>query len=126
MPHLVFEGELDLEKLSREIPKAVYRWGTAVLKTENVWCRADGLALLVEGVVVEFSRAVHPVAVVATARGTTGVRLWRQVHVERTPAVQRWLAVLATDIHRFGGGALQTTNVGEEILAGLELGSRPG
>jgi len=121
MPHLVFEGELDLERLGGEIPMAVHRWGKAVLKTENVWCRLDGKALLVEGVVVEFSRAVHPVAVVATARGTTGIRLWRQVHVERTPAVQRWLAVIAADISRLGGGALQTTNVAEEILAGLAL-----
>lgn len=119
MPHLVFEGELDLVSLAGEIPLAVHRWGTAVLKTENIWCRSDGRALLVEGVVVEHSRAVHPVAVIATAHGTTGVRFWRQVAVERTPAVQRWLAVVANEIHRLGGGALQTTNVGEEILAGL-------
>jgi hypothetical protein len=121
MPHLVFEGEMDLERIAGEIQCAVHRWGTAVLKTENVWRRSDGRALLVEGVVVEHSRAVHPVAMVATAHGTTGVRLWRQVEVERTPAVQRWLAVIAADLSRLGGGPLKTTNVGEEILAGLSL-----
>ncbi len=125
MPHVVFEGEMDLVKIAGEVPMAVHRWGTAVLKTENTWCRSDGRALLVEGVVVEHSRAVHPVAIVATSHDTTGVRLWRLVAVERTPAVQRWLAVVAAEIHRLGGGALQTTNLGEEILAGLEMGSRP-
>jgi hypothetical protein len=123
MPHFVFEGESDIAGLTGEIPLAVHRWGTAVLKTENLWCRSDGRALLVEGVVVEFSRAVHPVAVVTTGHGSTSVRLWRQVQVERTPAVQRWLAVIAAEVHRFGGGGLQTTNVGEETLAGLDLGS---
>ena len=121
MPHLVFEGEMDLEDLVGGIPRSVHRWGTAVLKTESIWCRSDGRALLVEGVVVENSRAVHPVALIATARGTTSVRLWQQAPVERTPAVQRWLAVLAGDVCGLGAGALQTTNMGDEILEGLAL-----
>lgn len=121
MPHLILEGEMDLERVLDAIPRGVHRWGSAVLKTENVWHRSDRLAVLVEGVVVEHSRAVHPVALVATARGTTSVRLWPLAPVERTPAVQRWLAVLARDLGRLGGGALRTTNVADEILAGLEI-----
>lgn len=121
MPHLILEGEVDLESVFAGIPSGVHRWRTAVLKTENAWFRSDGLAVLVEGVVVEHSRAVHPVALIATARGTTSIRLWPLAPVERTPAVQRWLAVLACDIRRQEGFPLRTTNVAEEILSGLEI-----
>ncbi len=122
MPHLIFDGELDLRGFEDGLRLEAQRWGTAVLKTESLWWRSDRRALLVEGVVVEHSRAVHPVAVVATGRGTTSVRLWQRAPVERTPAVQRWLAVLACELRRLGGGPLHTTNIGEEVLAGLELG----
>lgn len=121
MPHLVLDGESDLQMIVGGLQFEVHRWGNAVLKTETVWLRSDGQALLVEGVVVEHSRAVHPVAVVATARGTTGVRLWQRAPVERTPAVQRWLAVLACELRQLGGGPLLTTNIGEEVLAGLKF-----
>ena len=63
MPHLVLSGEVKLGDIASQISPEVHRWGTAVLKTEAVWCRSDGEALLVEGVVVEHSRPLHPVAV---------------------------------------------------------------
>lgn len=124
MPHIILDGESDLQVIVDGLQLEVQRWGAAVLKTETVWLRSNGRALLVEGVVVEHSRAVHPVAIVAPARGTTGVRLWQRAPVERTPAVQRWLGVLACELRRLGAGPLLTTNIGEEVLAGLELGSR--
>jgi hypothetical protein len=122
MPHLILERDLDLRKVADGLNLEVVRWRTAVLKTETVWVRADGRAVLVEGVVVEHSRAVHPVAVIETARGTTGVRLWKRVAVERTPAVQRWLAIVAGELQRLGAGALTTTNISGEILADLAIG----
>ena len=123
MPHLILDGEMDFECVGDELQSEVHRWGTAVLKIESLWWRSDKRALLVEGVVVEHSRAVHPVALVAAARGITSVRLWQRAPVERTAAVQRWLAVIACELQRLGGGGLQTTNLGEEVLADLEISS---
>ena len=123
MPHLILDGEMDFECVGDDLESEVHRWGTAVLKIESLWWRSDKRALLVEGVVVEHSRAVHPVALVAAARGITSVRLWQRAPVERTAAVQRWLAVIACELQRLGGGGLQTTNLGEEVLADLEISS---
>ena len=123
MPHLILDGEMDFGCVGDDLESEVHRWGTAVLKIESLWWRSDKRALLVEGVVVEHSRAVHPVALVAAARGITSVRLWQRAPVERTAAVQRWLAVIACELQRLGGGGLQTTNLGEEVLAGLEIAS---
>jgi hypothetical protein len=121
MPHIILKGEMDLRRVVNELPRQAHRWGTVVLKIEEVWARQDFCAVLVEGVVVEHSRAVHPVAIVATGRGTTSVRLWPRAPVERTPAVQRWLAVIAAGLSELGGGAVDTTNVAVEILAELSL-----
>ena len=121
MPHFILDREMDLHRVAHELPRGVHRWRTAVLKVEEVWARPDALAVLIEGIVVEHSRAVHPVAIVATGRGSTSVRLWPRAPVERTPAVQRWLAVIAAALRGLGGGAVETTNVADEIVEDLAL-----
>lgn len=121
MPHIVLEGAVDLDVVCRRLDLAVERWGRAVIKTADKWRRSDGGAMLVDGVVVELGRPLHPVAVVAHRDGDTVIRLWPVVEVERTAAVQRWLAVIANGIQGLGGGAVVTTNIGADILHGLDL-----
>jgi hypothetical protein len=121
MPHLVLRGTIDLARLAADSEPGVARWRLAVLKTGDAWFRSDGNAVLIEGVVVEHTRPLHPVAAVALRDGDTIIRLWPVVPVERTPAVQRWLAVLARRLQDRGGGAVRTTNIGLEILDGLGL-----
>ena len=121
MPHLVLRGSLDLARAAKELDVGVVRWERAVIKTGDRWLRADAEALLVDGVVVELSRPLHPVAMIAERDGDSVVRLWPVVEVERTPAVQRWLAVLAAGLQRLGAGPVVTTNIGPEVLDGLDL-----
>jgi hypothetical protein len=123
MPHVVLDGVFDVEALLDHMPREVRKWGPAVLKTEQLWRRADGRAMLVEGVVVEHSRPLHPIAVVAHDRGDTRVSLWPHAPVERTPAVQRWLATVAGDVRNLTGGTLRTTNISSSLLEGLGLSS---
>ena len=123
MPHVILEGRVDLDRVAESLAGEVQRWGPVVLKTEASWRRSDGLALLVEGVVIEHSRPLHPVAVIAETKGDTGVRLWRLAPVERTPAVQRWLASIAGELRRHGAGALKTTNIAAELWQDLGLGT---
>jgi hypothetical protein len=122
MPHLILSGLLDLELVASGLDGQVQRWGAAVLKTETSWCRSDGLAILIEGVVIEHGRPLHPVAVINHSHGDTSVRLWSVAPVERTRAVQRWLALVAAELHHLGAGALKTTNIADELLQDLELG----
>lgn len=121
MPHLVLRGSVDFNTVTRELNMDVVRWGRAVIKTIDRWLRADAEAMLVDGVVVELARPLHPVALMATRDGDTVIRLWPVVEVERTPAVQRWLAVLAGEVQRLGGGPVVTTNIGPEVLEGIDL-----
>ena len=121
MPHLVLRGEVTIDRLAGELELEVVRWGRAVIKTGDCWLRSDGAAVLVEGVVVELSRPLHPVAMIAGRDGDTVIRLWPVIEIERTPAVQRWLAVLAGGLQRLGAGPVVTTNIGSEVLDGLDL-----
>jgi len=121
MPHVILEGRVDLDRVAESLAGEVQRWGPVVLKTEASWRRSDGLALLVEGVVIEHSRPLHPVAVIAETKGDTGVRLWRLAPVERTPAVQRWIASIAGELRRYGAGPLKTTNIAAELWRDLGL-----
>ncbi len=122
MPHVILEGELDLERLAGQIETGIVRWGRAVLKTSAVWLRRDGDAVLIEGVVIEFSRPLLPVAIVTHHHGDTAVRLWAPVPVERTRAVQRWLALVGVQARNAGAGALKSTNLAEDLWTDLGLG----
>ncbi len=121
MPHLVLRGAVDFHRAGTELDLGVIRWGRAVIKTSDVWKRSDGEALLADGVVVELGRPLHPVALVAGRDGDTVVRLWPVVEVERTPAVQHWLGAIARSLQALGCGPVRTTNIGGEILKGLDL-----
>lgn len=119
MPHLVLSGVLDLGPIRLE--PEVHRWGRAVLKTDACWLRSDNTAMLVDGVVVEFSRPLHPVAAVAHHRGDTTVRLWKTVAVERTKAIQRWLCLVTVALQRCGAGPVRVTNIPPDLWQDLDL-----
>jgi hypothetical protein len=125
MPHLVLAGCRSAAELMAHLEPVVRRWGRAVLKTESCWLRADGRALLVAGVVVELGRPLHPVALVDCRGSTTVLGLWRLAPVERTPAVQRWLALLAADLCSWGVGPLASTNLSPDLWSDLALGYAP-
>ena len=121
MPHLVLKGDLDYSDVAERMESCLHRSGRSVLKTEGCWLKHGGKGLLVEGVVVEFSRPLHPVAVVMPRQQDTIVRLWSLVTVERTPAVQRWLVLVAHELQRCGGGNVISTNISEEISSEMGL-----
>lgn len=121
MPHIILRGAVDFEAIVSSLNVEAQRWRAAVLKIEASWRRSDDLAVLVEGVVIEHSRPQHPVAVITESHGDTSVRLWRLAPVERTPAVQRWLASVAGELRRLGAGPVKTTNIAGELLHDLGL-----
>ena len=121
MPHVILTGTLDFDAVVPSFKNEAQRWRAAVHKNEASWLRSDGLAVLVEGVVIEHSRPLHPVAVITQSHGDTSVRLWRLAPVERTPAVQHWLASIAAELQRVGAGPTKTTNIADELLLDLEL-----
>jgi hypothetical protein len=129
MPHIILRGEISPEQVVEDFLPKVHRWGRAVLKLSECWLRKDRRALLVDGVVVELSRPLHPVILVGVQENETHVRLWPRVDVERTWPVQRLLAVYAADLVGYESvhGAL-STNIPEQLwrdLPSLAADSQP-
>lgn len=121
MPHLVLTGHMDMEAALAGFSPEVHRWGRVVLKTAECWLRRDRRALLIEGVVVEYARPLHPIVQVALNDASITVRLWPPVDVERTPAVQRLLGLVAAQLQQSGAGEVCTTNIPGEHLDGIAL-----
>lgn len=121
MPHLKLEGEFAADRITEGLTSEVHRWGRSVLKIEACWLRADRLAVLVEGVVVEHSRPLHPVAIVSRQDSHTTVRLWSTAPVERTDSVRRLLGIIASQLQRLGAGPVVVTNIPRETLSGLGI-----
>jgi hypothetical protein len=129
MPHIILKGEIEPEQVVEEFLPKVHRWGRAVLKLAEAWLRKDRRALLVEGVVVELSRPLHPVILVGAQEGEVHIRLWPRVDVERTWPVQRLLAVYAAELVGYDSveGPL-STNIPEQLwrdLPALATESQP-
>ena len=129
MPHIILRGEIDPEQVVEDFLPEVHRWDRAVLKLADSWLRKDRRAILVEGVVVELSRPLHPVILVGVQEGETHLRLWSRVDVERTWPVQRLLAVCAAGLVSYEsvGGTL-STNIPEQLwrdLPPLAMESQP-
>jgi hypothetical protein len=84
-----------------------------VARIEGSYLSADGRTLLVQCVVVEYGRPLHPVFVVTHRERDTAVHLWPVVRVERTEAVKRALLEVAAELTAFGAAEIVATNLTE-------------
>jgi hypothetical protein len=112
MPHVVRRGRADLDAAWKGLPAGPWRWGRAVARVEGRYLAAEGNVLLVQGVVVEYGRPVHPVVMVTHRGEETAVHFWPVVRVERTEAVKRLLVQVAAELEAFGAGEVVATNLG--------------
>jgi hypothetical protein len=113
MPHVVRRGCADLHAAWRGLPLGPWRWGRAVARVEGRYLAAEGHTLLVQCVVVEYGRPLHPVIMIAHRGQETAVHLWPVVRVERTEAVKRVVLEVAAGLQAFGAGEIVATNLTE-------------
>lgn len=112
MPHVIRAGRADLAAAWRRLPEGPWRWGPAVARLEGSFLGRDERSLLVAAVVVEHGRPLHVLVIVSVREDETAVRLWPPLSVERTEAVKRLVAHVASELVAFGAGAVRTTNLG--------------
>ncbi|MDW7968149.1 MAG: hypothetical protein RMI39_08530, partial [Thermoanaerobaculum sp.] len=61
MPHVILAGHVDLERAWRRFPSGPFRLGKAVVRVEGRYLSSSQRELLLQAVVVEFGRPLHPV-----------------------------------------------------------------
>lgn len=111
MPHVIRAGRADLTAAWRGLPEGPWRWGSAVARLEGGFLGRDERSLLLAAVVVEYGRPLHVLVLVSTREDETAVRLWPALPVERTEAVKRLVAHIASELQVFGAGEVRTTNL---------------
>ena len=122
MPHVILTGTLDFDAVASSLDGDAHRWRAAVLKNEASWRRSDGLAVLIEGVVIEHSRPLHPVAVITQSHNDTSVqtvapRAGRTHHPRFNAGSPR----SRVELQRLGAGPVKTTNIADDLLHDLDL-----
>lgn len=122
MPHVILSGQADLVSAWQEFPEGPFRFGNAVARIEGRFLSAARRELLLEAVVVEFGRPLHPVLLVSLRQEGTAVHLWDVVRVERTEAVKALIALVAKELSRFGAGEVRSTNLKAEFFAPSDAG----
>lgn len=111
MPHVIRAGRADLAAAWRGLPEGPWRWGGAVARLEGGFLGRDERSLLLAAVVVEYGRPIHVLVLISVRDDETAVRLWPPLPVERTDAVKRLVAHLASELTAFGAGEVRTTNL---------------
>lgn len=111
MPHVIRAGRADLTAAWRSLPEGPWRWGSTVARLEGGFLGRDERSLLLAAVVVEYGRPLHVLVLVSVREDETAVRLWPALPVERTEAVKRLVAHVASELQAFGAGEVRTTNL---------------
>ena len=114
MPHVVIEGQVNLEEFFRGLESIQERDNEGIRKITDTYLNSKGTSMLLESVVVEGgSTQKFMIAVGSKGTGVT-VRLLPLTDPEKTPGVKRLMADVARQVvKRFPGATFGKTNLRE-------------
>ncbi len=115
MPHVVLEGELDLQRLRDDFEPVIERWGDDLLKVRLLYMERQGQELLLDTLVVESGHLQRFFIQVTRHEGSAVLRLLPQTDPEKTDGVKRALARAAALVREHAAGECRygATNLSE-------------
>ena len=113
MPHLVFEGDLDLESWAQDFEPVLLRSEEDVLRADRIYFEREGRDLLIEALVVEAGRKrSFYVRISRHSDGSTTLRVDPLTHPERSPGLRVLVTHLARELLRCTSEAkVRSTNL---------------
>lgn len=113
MPHLVIEGEVDLEAYARDFSPILIRSGRDVLRADHVYLGRDHREVLIEALVVEAGRKLSfYVKLSRHDDGSATLRIDPMTHPERSDGVRALVTRLAEDwLARTRAARVRATNL---------------
>lgn len=113
MPHVVIEGEVDLEAWVRDFTPILIRREGDVLRADRVFLDRECQNVLVEALAVEAGRKQPFYIKISLRRGSEAtLRVDPMTHPERSPGVRDLVAKLASDLlERTPGARVGRTNL---------------
>ncbi len=113
MPHVVIEGEVDLEAWVRDFTPVLIRREGDALRADRVFLDRERQNVLVEALAVEAGRKQPFYIKISLRRGREAtLRVDPMTHPERSPGVRDLVAKLASDLlERTPGARVGRTNL---------------
>ena len=113
MPHVVFEGRVDVAAFARAFEPVLIRRNGDVLRADSVYLEGSGRTALVECLAVEARRKQSFYAKLSTHdRGAATLRVDPMTHPDRSPGVRDLVAALAAQVlQRNPGVSVGAANV---------------
>ena len=113
MPHLVFEGDVDLAAYARNYAPVLIRHGKDVLRADRVYVEREQREVLIEALVVEAGRKMpFYVRISRHTDGSTTLRVDPMTHPERSPGLRELVTTLAEQLlERTRGAKIRATNL---------------
>ena len=115
MPHVVLEGEVDLQRLCERFEPVFERWGDDLLKIQRLYMQQQGEEVLLDTLVVESGHRQLFFIQLTRREGGAVLRLLPQTDPEKTDGVKRALARAAALVREHAAGECRygSTNLSE-------------
>lgn len=116
MPHVILEGDIDLDEVARRHEPFVERDGDRLIKAERLYLDSRGRAALLETLVVERHHTQKFFIQLQLRPGGLTVRLEPLTDPEKGAGVKRALAMVAHRIRLATGCRYGSTNIAEHLV----------
>jgi hypothetical protein len=120
MPHVVIEGDVDLEELFQGFEPLHQRDDGGIRKVSDAFLNSQNTSILLESVVVENGSTQKFMIAIGTKGSGATVRLFPLTDPQKTPGVKRLMADVARQIvDRFPGTKFGKTNLQDFLRTSL-------
>lgn len=123
MPHVVLNGNIDIENVFRELKPLFLKDEHVLLRTEDSYLEREKRAILIESLSIQEDKSINFLTMINKREDGIVVRLYPKSEVEKTEGVKRLLAELAKQLlQTFKELRLGETNLNKYL--GITKGDR--
>lgn len=112
MPHVVLNGNVQVENVFSKLEPLFIRDGSRILRTIDMFLERNGKSVLVESLIVDSGLKTSFLAMISGRDDGVVVRLYPKVEVEKTDGVKQILAEISKQLMK----AFPELKVGETNL----------
>lgn len=123
MPHVVLNGNIDIENVFKELKPLFLKDEHVLLRTEDSYLEREKRAILIESLSIQEDKSINFLTMINKREDGIVVRLYPKSEVEKTEGVKRLLAELAKQLlQTFKELRLGETNLNKYL--GITKGDR--
>ena len=98
MPHVVLNGEVNLEEIFIKFKSIMIRNENGILKTDNIYFSRDKTSIIIESLAIEKGIKNSFLAMVSQRDDGVVIRIYPGIEIEKTPGVKKILSGIAKQV----------------------------